>query len=258
MELFFKIIIIRLKKIFVYKSDSLIWLFTNIIRTIIDIIVILTLYIYVPTIKGFNINECFMIYSIFAMVSSLFYMFFSWTLWFSSGYLINGKIIEIINKPVNTLFYLIADNFAYSEIFGFIIGLIIYIYSCHSLQLDIFKSLLLVFTVIPGMIIVTGLFLIIASIAHRFPKIEEGFTPIMTMMDYAHYPITIYPKIIRIILTSIIPFGLIAFYPVAIILNKKISLIQPYFLLPIYSLFFITVGYICFIRSLKKFELTAT
>ncbi len=106
---------------------------------------------------------------------------------------------------------------------------------------------------IAGILGIVGLFLIIASISSKHPKMEEAFSPLMDMLDFAQYPISIYNAFVRFILTYIFPISMIAFYPAAFSLNK-FSYDFKLIFIPIYSVCIFIVGYILFIKSTRRYE----
>lgn len=115
--------------------------------------------------------------------------------------------------PVNPFLYLIFDNFALSEVFGIFTGFLIFTYSAYTLNLGIITVLFLFLFLIAGTLGIAGIFLITSSFSIKHPKIEEAFSPLMDMLNFAQYPISIYHEFIRFILTYIFPVSMIAFYP---------------------------------------------
>lgn len=255
MKYFIGLLHLELKKSLSFRSDSLVWIFTSVTRAIINIIVIITIFSFIPTLKNFNANECILIYSIYLMVIGLFYAFFNWTLFYSNSYLINGKLTDVLIKPVNPLLFIIGQRFAFSEIIEFFTGFVLFIYSIIILKISILKTLSLLLLVGPGTLSIAGIFIIVASIARKFPKIDEAFNPLMSILDFAQYPVSIYPNMVKFFLTWIFPISLIAFYPASIVLEKEIFSLKLLFL-PIYGLLFFIIGYLLFVKSVRDYEST--
>ncbi len=217
------------------------------------ILVLIFIFNNTPEIKGFNREECLLIYSLYTIAVDVFYCFFAWTLWYSSSYILDGNLSLVLQLPVNPFLYIVFDNFALSEIFGIVSGLIIFIYSAYVLNLSVFSIMLLSGFLIAGILGIVGLFLIIASVSSKYPKMEEAFSPLMDMLDFAQYPISIYNAFVRFILTYIFPISMIAFYPAAFSLNK-FSYDFKLIFIPIYSVCIFIVGYILFIKSTRRYE----
>ena len=189
------------------------------------------------------------------MSVSIFYCFFSWTLFFSSSYIISGKLSNVILKPVNPFLFISAQSFEPSELFSFIVGFVIFIYAVIISHISLIDAFFLILLIIPGILMLLGIFLIIASLAKYIPKIDESFTPLMSILNYAQYPTTIYPGFIKFILTWLLPYSLIAFYPVALIMGKASNGIVMFFL-PFYGFLLFIIGYLLFNRTVKNYQST--
>lgn len=253
MKYFFKLLIIKLKMLLYFKGDSLTWIFANILRSIVELLTITILFSNVSYIENYNFNECLVVYSLYSMVSSLFYCFFAWTFWFSNSYLISGRLSSVIIKPVNPFIYIIGENIAVSELIAFIIGVVLYIFSTFLLSLSFYKTIILFLCVIPSTLAVAGVFLIVSSLSYKLYKLEEVFSPLINFLDYAQYPTSIYPSYIKIFLTWVIPYSLIAYYPTAVVFGKTLS-IKEIIYLPIYGLFIFILGLFLFLNNIKLYQ----
>lgn len=253
MNYFTGLILLNTKNSLSFGKDSLLWIIVRLLNSVIGVLVIFLLFSKTLQIEGFSREECLLIYALYIMSVDLFYSFFSWTLWYSNVYLLGGKLGNVLKLPVNPFLYITGSNFALSEIFGVINGFILFIYSSIVLDLNFFTMFFLLFFLILGTLSITGVFLIIASLGYKFPKIEEAFSPLMTLMQFAQYPITIYQKGIRFFLTYVFPIAMIAYYPSAFCLNKLNSVSELFFA-AIYGMTIFSIGYLSFIKSVKKFE----
>lgn len=249
----YKLLVLKIKEQLSFKNDSILWLIVRVLNSIMGILVLVFIFNKTLEIKGFNREECLLIYSLYTMSVDVFYCFFAWTLWYSNTYILQGKLSLVLKLPVNPFLYITFDNFALSEVFGIITGLLIFIYSAYTLNLGIVTILSLFLFLSAGTLGIIGIFLIVSSFSIKYPKIEEAFSPLMDMLDFAQYPISIYSAFIRFILTYVFPVSMIAFYPAAFSLNKYSFSIK-FILLPIYSIIIFIIGYLLFIKSIKKYE----
>ncbi len=257
MRYFFELILLNIKDQLSFGKDSILWLVVRLIEVLLGILIIIFVYDRVLDIEGFNREEAILIYSLYYISISIFYTFFSWTLWYSRSYLLNGKLSEILRYPINPFIFITGKSFSLSELFGVIYGVIIFIYSAIALNLTTFNIALLIIFLLIGSLGVIGIFLIIASAGSLFPRIEEAFSSLMTMLDFSQYPISIYGKNIRFFLTYIFPISMISFYPVAFSL-KKYPFDFIFILIPGYSIFLFLFGYFLFVKSVKKYEGTGS
>lgn len=255
MNYLFGNIVIKLKTTFSFGGDSVTWLFANILRICTEIFVIFILFEMIPVLQGFSFNECLLIYSVYTVSVSLFYCFFSWTLFYSREYIISGNLIHILSKPVNVFFYISARSFSPAEFLSVILGLLIFVYSAAAAGMSALNALYVLLMAIPGIMMLSGIFLIFASMANKIPKIDESFDSLMSMINYAQYPVNMYPSLIRFVLTWVFPYCLIAYYPASVVLGK-FDLGAGLYYLPLYGLILFTAGYYLFKKSLNKYQST--
>lgn len=71
-----------------------------------------------------------------------------------------------------------------------------------------------------GLAILGGLFTLLAALSFWIPGSTSLASPLITLMDFAQYPMDIYNSQLRFVLTFVIPLGFIAFYPSASILRE--------------------------------------
>ncbi len=249
----YKLLTLNIKEQLSFKNDSILWLVVRTLDSIMGILVIIFIFNNTLEIKGFNREECLLIYSLYTISIDVFYCFFAWTLWYSNSYILQGKLTSVLRLPVNPFLYISFNNFSLAEVFGIISGLLIFIYSACVLNLTFLTIISLFLFLIAGTLGIVGVFLIVSSLSIKHPKIEEAFSPLMYMLDFAQYPISIYNSFVRFILTYIFPISMIAFYPAAFSLNKY-SFDIKFILLPLYSIIIFVLGYILFIQSTKKYE----
>lgn len=116
-------IIIKIKTTFSFGGDSITWLLANFLRVSTEIFVIFILFQMIPMLEGFSFMECMLIYSVYTISVSVFYCFFSWTLFYSREYLISGNLIHVLSKPVNAFVYISSRSFSPAEFLSVIMGL---------------------------------------------------------------------------------------------------------------------------------------
>jgi ABC-2 type transport system permease protein len=225
----------------------------------VDLVVIFTVFSFVPHIEGFSTFTGILIYGMYGMVESIFFIFFAWTLWFSHRYIIQGDLITVLSRPSRALALLMATNASREELLYLAVRFAVFIFAVVKLRLTFLRSLALLACVIPGVLMLAGIFVIVACIGARYPKSEEAFTPLMQMIGFAKYPTSIYPRSVRFLLNWVVPYSLIAFVPVSIILGLQIyDFSFNLWWLPVYGFGIFSIAYILFYFTANRFESTGT
>ena len=159
-------------------------------------------------------------------------------------------------RPVPVLFQVLSETFQ-PEAFGELIVGIIMLSICASnvtISWSFGVILLLIVAAIFGALIITSLKTITASFAFIFKRSGILTQIIYNFISYVKYPVGIYPSVMRIILTFILPFALVISLPIETLLFNTYS---PYLL--ILAIILVTI-LICFIaiviwsRCARKYE----
>jgi len=120
------------------------------------------------------------------------------------------------------LFHLIAERFQPDAFGELIIGIFLIMTALPKLNISFsfIDIITFIFVVICGSIIYTSIKLFFASFAFWLKFSQSILFMNYMLADFTKYPITIYSKWIRVILTFIIPFAFTAFFPAGYFVGK--------------------------------------
>ncbi len=243
-----------------YKKDTFIALFSFFISHVATILSIYFIIKSIPSLNGWKMEELGFLYG-FSMMPIAIDHLFTDELWNVAYYRIkNGDLDRNFLRPVPVLFQVLAETFQ-PEGFGELIVGIIMLSIC-GIKLNINWSfgyiLLLIIATIFGALIITSFKIIIASIAFVVKSSGALLQIIYNFIDYTHYPVGIYPKVLRFLLSFIIPFALIISMPVQTVLFNDYS---PYLLSLLIigiSILLLTIAIIIWNFFERKYESTGS
>jgi len=179
----------------------------------------------VPHLAGWEFAEVLFVFGSFHTVTSLFYFFFSWTLWFSDLYLVNRRLDAILCRPVPALLQIIAEGAGRSlaELPGLAFGVTILTYSANRLVLEVSppKGVALALLLLAGVAVLGGLFTLLALSAFWFRATRSAAEPLLPVLDFAQYPLTIYSGWLRFVFTFLLPLGAVSYWPGAWLLRAE-------------------------------------
>ena len=243
-----------------YKKDTFIGIFSFFISNIASILSIYFIIQSIPSLNGYSMFELGLLYG-FSMLPIAIDHLFSDDLWNVSYWKVkNGLMDPYFLRPVPVLFQVLSETFQ-PEAFGELIVGIIMISLCAgnvTITWSFSIVLLLVVAAICGALIITSLKTITASFAFVFKRSGILTQIIYDFVSYVKYPINIYPKFLRAILTFILPFSLVISLPIETVLFNTYS---PYMLILIIILTTIIFGVIAiFVWSMcaRKYESTGS
>lgn len=216
----------HLKKIVEYRADFIIGLFGFILAQVGGVIFIGLLFQAIPELNGWSLDQMLFIYGFAQLPRGLDHLLTD-NLWMLAGRIVRtGQFDRYLLRPIPPLFHLIAEIFQTDAIGELLVGVTLMIYASAKLQLR-FGALdwaLLVISIIAGTVIYFSVKLATASIALWTKRSQPIVFAVYTISDFAKYPIGIYPKWIRILISYIVPFAFTAFIPASYFLTQKAAL----------------------------------
>ncbi|KQC13726.1 MAG: hypothetical protein APR63_07680 [Desulfuromonas sp. SDB] len=199
------------------------YFFTIVLYNALNIIFLKVVFSYIPVINGWSFYELLFIFGYFTIVTGLFYMLFSWCLWFPNSYIIRGKLDLIRQYPINPLFYITVLELGNSimEINSVVLGIAVLTYSWFKLCLnfDVFIFFKLIISLTGSFLLISSYFLFFSAVSFKIKSTAFMGTPFMEIVQFSQYPVSIYAHWLRFVLIYIIPVSFIAFFPSASILR---------------------------------------
>lgn len=77
----------------------------------------------------------------------------------------------------------------------------------------------------------------------------------------SYYPLSIFPKVIQVLLTFVIPYGMMNFFPVQKVINKNDYLMfGPYisYVAPVFAIGLFTLAILFFYSGVKRYKSTGS
>jgi len=213
----------------------------------------------IPQLRGWSLDELVFIYGFFLIPYGLFNVFFS-GLWSIGGYyIVDGHLDRILLRPVSGLLQIFMESVDPESFDGVLTGSLMIIYAARRLQLvlDAPHVLLMVLLIVGAIFVYAGLFLTLSCASFWFEDRVGLLPPFYNMIDFGKYPTSIYSRAVRAVLTWVIPYAFVAFYPSAMILRG--GEFQLYGLLtPLVGAAFTALGYVLWRRGLRRYQSTGT
>lgn len=225
-----------------YRADFFSAIVSNLISELINLVFILVVFLHVPLLNDWNRDEIIFIYGYFLIPYALFSMFFSF--WdFNERYIIRGEMDRVLTRPIHNLAQVSLESIAPDRIFGVITGLLIMIYAAVRLELTFtwYDPFLFILMLLGSTLIYAGVYTAIAAVSF-FTDSRTGISPMVyNIQNYGRYPVDVYNKVIRVILTWILPFAFVGMYPSAYFLGKQAWYTYA-FLTPVMGIVFFAIG----------------
>ncbi|MFO3796926.1 MAG: ABC transporter permease [Anaerolineales bacterium] len=204
-------------------ADFWVEVFSIILYQALGLAFISLIFTHITELAGWNFAEVLFIFGVFQIVTSLFYLFFPWTLWFSRYYLLQRALDVILVRPFPPLLQVMAEGTGQglSELTGIVLGtgIVVYAFRILGWPSSIVTVGLLVFGIVCGALLLGGLFTSLAMLGFWAKASSSAATPLMEVLEFGQYPLTIYSPWLRWLFIFFLPLGFVAFVPSSMVLR---------------------------------------
>ena len=198
-----------------YRMDFFVDTFGVLASIAIQLAVLTTLFGKVSALQGWSFEQVLFIYGFSLIPLGLFNIISVNLYQFSDRYIIQGKFDRVLLRPVDSLAQVLCESFNVSGLNEILLGTGIVIWSSLKLglvmgPLDIVAILVMAPT---AALVYLGVFLAITSVSFWLEDKMGIAPPVYNVIRFARYPLDIYSLPIRVLLTFVLPFAWVAFYP---------------------------------------------
>lgn len=169
----------------------------------------------VPNIDGYTIYHIGFLFGLTNMAVGLDHLLTD-RLWTVAYFEVKqGKLDHMFLRPLPVLFQVIASEVQLEALGELIVAAALMILCGVNLDFGggVSAVLIVILGVICAAIIISSFKVLVASFAFKFQRSGPLLQFVYNFSRYTKYPLKIYPKFIRVILTFVIPLGLCLFYP---------------------------------------------
>jgi ABC-2 type transport system permease protein len=249
----------RFKILMEYRVNFLIGASSTVFVQASSILAIWVVMRQIPNLNGWTLAEIWLVYGLITLSKSLNHMFADnlWTL--GQSYVRTGAFDHFLVRPIDPLFHLLADRFCHDGIGDFLVGLVLVASALSQLNIVLtpFKLFYLAIAVISGGIIFIALNLIAGVSAFWVMDSVPVIRVIFETHEFTKYPLTIYPRVISLLLTILIPYGFASFYPASYVLGRGIPMPLVWGG-PLVAVVLLLVGYRVWLFGLRHYNSTGS
>ena len=205
-----------------YRLNFFIGLFSFLFVQGAAIAFVSTVFQNISTLHGWNLYDILFIYAIACLGRFIHQTFFD-QLWVLGLYYVRtGNFDRLLVRPLNPLFHLISDKALNQDGLGQLVtGIAALLYTIPHLTIEwgFLNIFLLIIMVLSSGMIFASLNLLFATLSFWMMDSLPIMGATFQLSDFAKYPITIYPKMVSVLITWLIPYAFTSFYPADYLLH---------------------------------------
>ena len=244
-----------IKSLIEYRIDFILGLIGFLLVQGTGVIFLKLIFNNIPLLVGWSFYEILFIYGFAQIPRGLDHVFTDYIWIFSWKTIVRGEFDRYLLRPINPLFQIIAERFQPDGFGEIIVGIILVLIS--SINLGVYytptKIVYFIFAIICGAIIYTAIKLAVASTAFWLKNAMPYMNMVYSLSEFSKYPIEIYNKGIKNLLTFFIPFAFTGFYPAAYFLGKG-TFNQGIIMTFVIAAISITIAYRVWLMGIKAYE----
>lgn len=245
----------NLKKLMEYKIDFMTGAVSFLIEQAVGIGFIFIIFSQIPHLAGFSFEQIVFIYGFSLLPKGLDHLFTD-NLWALSSFIIRrGDFDKYLTRPLNPLFYVIAENFQIDAIGELLLGTVLVCTSAFNAGLTVTPISVIIFiAVIPfASLIYTSIKIAASAIAFWTKQSFQILKVFYMGNEFAKYPTTIYSSFIKTVITYIVPFAFTGYYPAMYFLTGENLLFNIGITIAV-SIVFMTIAILIWNKGIKAYE----
>lgn len=241
-----------------YRGDFLVGALGDLLISGIGLIFLWAVFERVPDIRGYGFHEILLVWGLAEASTGLFFVLFR-GLWFcNQRYILQGEMDRVLLRPLNPYGQMLADNVSLQDLPIFLLGMAMVAASLGGLPpVDALDIILLGVFVASAVLILAGLLTAVSAIGFRIHHRGTAIGLVYQGSVFGRYPIDIYHRWLQVLLTFVVPFGFIAFFPATWLMEREgyrtMALVQP-----VVGVVLMLAGYHLWMRALQGYRSTGT
>jgi ABC-2 type transport system permease protein len=215
-------IIQALKMRLEYRADFFIECVAALMQQAAGLLMLIFLFQNIQGLKEWRWEEVLFIHG-FSLLPRAFFDAFAMGLYgFSDKYIVQGEMDRCLLRPLSTLFQVMLEGFSLDFIADLVLGICIITYASIKLghSWDVYQALWVMAFIFGGWGVLTGVFVSLTSMAFWSSDRLAVVPPIYNLLEFARFPLNIFNKFVSFLLTFVVPFGFLGYYPCSALLGK--------------------------------------
>ena len=214
-----------IKRLLEYQLDFFVLFVASFLIQITGLITIWGIFTQIRDINGWGYWEIVMVYSLMYFSIGFGEVFFEGP-WEINGLYHSGKLDYLFVRPVPILFQIFTSKIGLNGIGNIITAIIVFITAAVNCSTSISFINILFFLLLFTIALPIKGAIILASNCITFWTKAPGNAfgnLIHNVGEYTKYPIAIYPKVIQFIVTLVVPYAFLSFFPASLLLDKGLG-----------------------------------
>jgi ABC-2 type transport system permease protein len=174
-----------------------------------------------PSMNGWDFRQMFFLYALWMTAHELHNTLF-FTVVIVPDYIREGRFDRFLVRPLDTLFQVLTvPQQIVPDSLVLAIATLAFATAVAGVRVDWLFVLFVPLVIAGGALIDLGISLVVATVSFWFIRVDTLRWVVMSLeQDFTRYPISIYTRGMRIVLTFLLPFAFMNYFPATFFLQK--------------------------------------
>jgi ABC-2 type transport system permease protein len=206
----------------VYHLETYVKLTTRALGVAASLAFIALLYTRIETLNGWSKHELYLLAGYGGVVVSLHDLLLDTVYDLGQQYVTTGDFDRFLVRPASPLFQLYADDFSDEKLLDVVLNASVVVYAAANVDSLVLTpgTVLYGLVLLPGGVFAIGaLYLIAATTVFWTGRAKGLFWMLTDALEFRKYPISIYPRLLKTILWTVLPIAATIFVPVTVLVG---------------------------------------
>jgi ABC-2 type transport system permease protein len=210
-----------LKRLVNYRVDFVIGVLSFMFVQLSGVLLITLVFNQITELNGYTFEQMIFFYGFFQLPRGIDHLFTD-NIWLIPSKIRKAEMDRYLLRPISPLFQIVAERFQHEALGEIVTGILLIAITFPSLGIEVtpFSMVILGTLILLGSGIYTSIKLLTASTAFWTMNSLQLMVTVYNISDFAKYPISIFPSFIQILITYVVPFAFVSFFPASYLLNQ--------------------------------------
>ncbi len=222
-RIYLRLVGMQLRAAVEYRADFWIGILGAVLMHGSGLVFISVLFAHMPNVAGWTGWQVAMLYGLTMIPTGLREMLAD-GIWTLRGQINRGEFDRVLVRPLSPAVQTMTSLASIHGSGNFLLGLVVFLVAASRAGIDwsVWKVLWVLVTVGCGLAIVTAMSFIANLMGFWEPGTLSGLPfMIANVVEFAKFPLELYGWAIRFLITFVLPYGFISYYPGLVLLDKQ-------------------------------------
>lgn len=211
----------RAKVRLAYRGDFALHALGDLLVACVAVVFLASLFSHIPHIRGWTFHQILFLWGMGEVSTGLFFVLFQGLWALNQQYLLRGEMDRVLLRPLDPYGQVMTDHLNLEDLPIVLLGLVMIAWSLPGLPaFSLGQWLLLPLFLVSGVFVLAGTLTLFTCLGFVVHHRGTAIGVVYQASAFNRYPLDIFPRPLQRLLTWVLPFAFIAFFPASWYLGR--------------------------------------